>query len=242
MSEAPELPEHEALAAEHALGVLGGRERDAAEARMATDAGFAAHVEAWRERLAPLYDGIAPIQPSADVWSRIERQIPVNDNVASERVTFWKRATGGSLSLAAASLALAAFLGTQAPKVVEVPAAAPQGQLLAASLMSQQGGARPLFVASYDPDRKALIVTSLLPEGADRDKAHELWLIAGQDKPKSLGLLENAKAKVIPLDPELLAKMAEGSALAVSLEPPGGSPSPDGPTGDVISVGKLEKL
>ena len=54
MSEAPDLTEAEALAAEHALGVLSDAERTAADSRMATDAAFAADVEAWRERLAPL--------------------------------------------------------------------------------------------------------------------------------------------------------------------------------------------
>ena len=71
---------------------------------------------------------------------------------------------------------------------------------------------------------------------ADRDKVHQLWLIAGQDKPKSLGLLESGKAKIIALPTEAMAKMAEGAALAVSLEPPGGSKSPDGQSGPVISV------
>jgi anti-sigma-K factor RskA len=110
-------------------------------------------------------------------------------------------------------------------------------------VVSQEGSrVQPLFVAAYDPDRKSLIVTSLLPEGSERDKVHELWLIAGQDKPKSLGLVEQGKAKVIALPTELLAKMSEGAALAVSLEPPGGSKSPDGPSGPVIGVGKLSKL
>ena len=53
MSEAPDLSEAEALAAEHALGVLNAAERAAAETRMATDPAFAADVQAWRDRLAP---------------------------------------------------------------------------------------------------------------------------------------------------------------------------------------------
>jgi anti-sigma-K factor RskA len=245
MSEAPELSETEAFAAEYALGVLSGRDRDEAEARMARDAAFAADVEAWRARFAPLLEGVAPQAPPEALWERISRQLPANDNdMAGRRVRFWRGAAVGSLTLAAASLAGVAVLLGQGPRIVQVPAPvqAPQGQLLNASLVAQKGQPQPLFVASYDPVRKALIVTSLLPEGADREKAHELWLIAGQDKPKSLGLLENARAKVIPLPTEVLGKMSEGAALAVSLEPPGGSPSPDGPTGEVISVGKLAKL
>ena len=240
MSEAPDLPEAEALAAEHALGVLDARERAAAETRMATDPAFAADVEAWRNRLAPMFEGVAAVPPSAELWRRIERLLPANDNGAIlGRVRFWRNAAMGGFALAAASLAAVVVQVNQPPITIErqVPVS-PQGELLSASVVSQEGRVQPLFVAAYDPDRKALIVTSLLPEGSERDKVHELWLIAGQDKPKSLGLVESGKAKVIALPTELLGKMSEGAALAVSLEPPGGSKSPDGPTG----VGKLSKL
>jgi anti-sigma-K factor RskA len=243
MSEAPELNEAEALAAEHALGVLSGAERAEAEARIARDPAFAADVEAWRGRLAPLIDTVAPVTPPAGVWSGIERLLPANDNAAERRVSFWRRATAGSFALAAASFAAMVFVANQPPTVIrESVPVAPQGQLLSASLAQTTGRAQPLFVASYDPDRKALIVTSLLPPGSDRDKVHELWLIAGQDKPKSLGLVESGKAKIIALPADVLGKMAEGSALAISEEAPGGSKNPDGPTGPVISVGKLSKL
>lgn len=243
MSEAPDLSEAEALAAEHALGLLDARERAEAETRMARDPAFAADVEAWRERLAPMIEAIAPVTAPAGVWPRIERQLPANDNAAvMGRLRFWRNSAMGGFALAAASLAAVVVVSSQPPTVVErqVPVA-PQGQLLSASVV-QEGRVQPLFVASYDPDRKALIVTSLLPEGSERDKVHELWLIAGQDNPKSLGLVESGKAKVIALPTELMAKMSEGATLAVSEEPPGGSPNPDGPSGPVIGAGKLSKL
>ena len=244
MSEAPDLSEAEALAAEHALGVLDGRERAEAEIRMARDPAFAADVEAWRRRLAPMLDSVAAVPPSPEMWRRIERLLPANDNGAlMNRLKFWRNTAMGGFALAAASLAAVVVQVNQPPVTIEkqVPVS-PQGELLSASVVSQEGRVQPLFVAAYDPDRKSLIVTSLLPEGSDRDKAHELWLIAGQDKPKSLGLVESGKAKVIALPTELLTKMSEGAALAVSLEPPGGSKSPDGPSGPVIGVGKLSKL
>lgn len=244
MSEAPDLSEAEALAAEHALGVLNARERAEAEQRMGRDPAFAADVEAWRARLAPMLDSIAPVPAPQGLWGRIERLLPANDNGALlNRVRFWRNSAVGGFSLAAASVAAVAFLAAQPPKEIyrDVPVA-PQGQLLAASLMSQSGRAQPLFVAAYDPDRKALILTSLLPEGVERDKVQQLWLIAGQENPKSLGFVEAGKAKIIPLPTELLAKMAAGAALAVSVEPMGGSPSPDGPTGPITAVGALSNL
>lgn len=244
MSEAPDLTEDEALAAEHALGVLNARERADAEQRMARDPAFAADVEAWRARLAPMLDSIEPVTAPAGLWPRIERLLPANDNgQIMSRLRFWRNAAVGGFALAAASLAAVVVQVNQPPVTVDRPVpVAPQGQLLSASMVSQEGRAQPLFVASYDPDRKALIVTSLLPEQSDRDKVHELWLIAGQDNPKSLGLVESGKAKVIALPTEVMQKMSEGAALAVSVEPPGGSKNPDGPSGPVIGVGKLSKL
>jgi anti-sigma-K factor RskA len=244
MSEAPDLSEAEAFAAEHALGVLDARERAEAETRMARDPAFAADVEAWRGRLAPMIEAVQPVEPPSGVWPRIERLLPANDNGAMlGRLRFWRNSAMGGFALAAASLAAVVVQVNQPPVTIErqVPVS-PQGQLLSASVVSQEGRVQPLFVAAYDPDRKALIVTSLLAEGSERDKVHELWLIAGQDKPKSLGLVESGKAKVVALPTELMAKMSEGAALAVSLEPPGGSKNPDGPSGPVIGVGKLSKL
>lgn len=244
MSEAPDLSENEALAAEHALGVLNARERAEAETRMARDPAFAADVEAWRARLAPMLESIEPVPAPAGLWPRIERLLPANDNgQIMSRLRFWRNTAMGGFALAAASLAAVVVQVNQPPLTIErqVPVS-PQGQLLSASMVSQEGRAQPLFVASYDPDRKALIVTSLLPEQSDRDKVHELWLIAGQDNPKSLGLVESGKAKVIALPTEVMQKMAEGAALAVSVEPPGGSKNPDGPSGPVIGVGKLSRL
>lgn len=246
MSEAPDLSEAEAFAAEHALGVLNARERADAETRMASDPAFAADVEAWRQRLAPMAESIAAVVPPHDLWKRIERSLPANDNGVSlvqGRVRFWRNSAMGGFSLAAASLAAIAVLVAQPPKIVtKIQPVAPQGQLISASLTSTKDNTIPLFVAAYDPDRKAVIVTSLLPEGANPAKVQELWLIAGKENPKPLGFLEPGKSKVIPVTVDLAGKMAEGAALAVSIEAPGGSKNPDGPEGPVVGVGQLAKI
>jgi anti-sigma-K factor RskA len=178
MSESPDLSEAEALAAEHALGVLGAAERRVAEARVAADPAFAALVEAWRVRLEPLADGIAPVAPPAGVWPRIERALPANDN-AVRAIRFWRAATAGASMLAAASVALAVFLANRPPVLVQPP---PPGRLLNASLVSPSGQPVPLFVAAYDPVRKALIVTSLVQPGKDPAHVHELWVIPADGK------------------------------------------------------------
>lgn len=242
MSEAPDLPEAEAFAAEHALGVLDARERAEAEMRMARDPAFAADVDAWRQRLAPMLDSIESVTAPQGVWTRIEAMLPANDNGAvMNKLRFWRNAAVGGFALAAASLAGVVVQVTEPPVTVEAPASAP-GQMLNASLTATSGQPQPLFVAAYDPDRKALIITSLLPPGADRDKVNQLWLIAGQDKPRSLGLIEPGKAKVIALPLDVMARMSAGAKLAVSIEPEGGSKDPNGPSGPIIGLGELSRL
>lgn len=236
MSEAPDLTEDEAFAAEHALGVLSARERAEAELRMAREAAFAELVEAWRERFAPLAAAIPEVAPSAAVWPRIERALPANDNARALR--FWRGATLGSLGLAAASVVAAVMIANQPPRVIQTPSSAP---LLNASLAGQAGG-QPLFIAAYDPTRKALIVTSLVQPGTDPAHVHQLWVIPTDGKPHSLGTIEPGKSKAMPMPEDMLPMMAAGSALAVSVEPPGGSPAKDRPSGPIAAMGRLSKI
>lgn len=236
----PEVPEEEAFAAEHALGVLSAAERAAAEARMAREPAFAAAVDAWRARLAPLLDQVASVPPSAELWARIARALPANDDVPvlRRRVAFWRGATVGSLGLAAASLVVAVMLANRPPTIIRsLPP--PPAALLNANLATT--GGQPLFVAAYDPDRQALIITSLVPPGTDPLHVHELWLIPADGKPRSLGMVEPGTSKAMPMARDMAPMVGEGASLAVSVEPLGGSPM-DKPSGPVAAKGTLGKI
>lgn len=235
MSEGPELPEVEALAAEHALGVLTAAERAAAERRMIQDPGFAAQVEAWRERFAPLLAATPEVAPTESLWSRIEGALPANDNLES-RVSYWRRTAMGALALAAASVATALFIAVQRPVA---PAAPPPGQMLNARIDTPAG--QHLFVAAYDPGRQAVVVSSLVPAGTDPGHVHQLWLIPSDGKPRSVGFVPVGQSVAIPLEDGLPALAREQAVLAVSVEAPGGSKAP-GPTGPVVASGKLSKI
>ena len=187
-----------------------------------------------------VYEEVTSVAPPGGLWPRIARQLPANDNAMAGRLSFWRNSALAGYALAAASLAAVVVQVNQPPTVVQAPAA--QGQVLNASLMSQDSRIQPLFVAAYDPDRNALIITSLLPAGTDPAHVHELWLIHGKDKPMPLGFVVPGKSKMIALPKTLTGMMAEGSALAISVEAPGGSTNPDGPTGPIAAVGKLTKL
>jgi anti-sigma-K factor RskA len=73
-------------------------------------------------------------------------------------------------------------------------------------------------------------------------RAIELWIIpAGQSRPRSLGLIQSGEPIRLDLPPDLAGAATAGATLAVSLEPPGGSPTGQ-PTGPVIASGKLTSL
>ena len=237
MSEDRTLSEIEALAAEHALGVLSAPERAGAELRMAHEPVFAALVEDWRARLAPMLGSVAAVPVPDALWQRIEQGLPVNDN-AGGRVQFWRRATFGSLGLAAASLAVVAVLAVQKPAVVLSPQRAPTA-LLNARLDTDKG--QHLFVAAYDPDRKAVMISSLVPAGTDPGHVHELWLIPADGRPRALGFVPVGASVAIAVSDSLADMADEKAALAISVEAPGGSQK-DGPTGPVVAVGKLLKI
>lgn len=96
------------------------------------------------------------------------------------------------------------------------------------------------FVAALNPHGGSLTVVpaSLLnPE----EKVMELWLIPPGDKPHSLGLIDPNRPVTIKVPKDLLTQVNNEAVLAVSLEPPGGSPTGQ-PTGPVIANGKLAAL
>ncbi|MGH6954619.1 MAG: anti-sigma factor, partial [Alphaproteobacteria bacterium] len=71
-----EREELEGLAAEYALGTLAGEERDRFERRLGADRAAQRLVEEWQLRLAPLAEGVAPVEPPRTLWRRIEAALP----------------------------------------------------------------------------------------------------------------------------------------------------------------------
>ena len=81
----------------------------------------------------------------------------------------------------------------------------------------------PILLAKFDAETRQLSVRRLQPAPADPAHAHELWLVAGGTAPRSLGLLGGDETTV-NLPPDQAAALAN-AVLAISLEPPGGSPT-----------------
>src|SRR3546814_10665475 len=89
-----------------------------------------------------------------------------------------------------------------------------------AVLASTQVGHPQQMVVSFDDNNQKLIVTPLNLAAPATGHSLELWLLAQDRKPESLGLLKPQASTLITLNQ---TRLAPEVTLAVSLEPTGGS-------------------
>ncbi|WP_152047206.1 anti-sigma factor [Aureimonas psammosilenae] len=243
MSDTIDPPEDDddLIAAEYALGLLGERERLVLERRMRTDETLRRRVEEWEERVSPLLIGVQPVEPPAGVLASVEAKLDgagyiptlpppaiataANDNRVSRG---WKWLALGTSASLVASLAML-FVVTSMP---EAARDAPLTTVIAAS-----GGGGALYAAVIDPETARATLVPVVTT-ADPRYARQLWAIAPNAQPRSLGLLPLAGSAEIGIAPELLAG---GVVLAISQEPPGGSPTGQ-PTGPVVGTGQLQRI
>ena len=223
-----ELSPNELLAAEYALGVLAGTERTAAAQRVARDRAFAALVAAWQERLAPWTAELQEVAPPPQVWERIAAQL---SSAQRQRPTFWQslvfwRGFGIVSAFAAACLAVLLYLSTASQQ--------------AALVASIEGNGQRIFVAVIDVKRAAITVVQAAYR-PDPTRVPELWLVPPGGKPLPLGVLPSDRPTQIALPATFADQARRDAGLAVSLEPPGGSPTGQ-PTGPVIGSGKLTNM
>ena len=216
-------------AAELALGVLDGPERAAALRRVLAEPVFAAEVAWWREQLAALLDEVPAVEPGADVFARVERAIsrPATPVRAG---WLWPSLAGATSLAAAASLALLLARPEPAPRVVVQPPTA----LLAGVIAPTEAG-EPIS-AVYDPGTGTLLIGGNRLVDAATDP--ELWVIGADGVPHSLGLLHSGGTTRVAVREADRSRLVADAVLAISLEPPGGSPK-RAPTGPVIAKGAL---
>ncbi len=240
------------LAAEYVIGVMRGPARRRLEVLLPAHPTLRAAVRAWQDRLMPLTLAIEPVEPSAAVWPRIAARLggaaalnptgaAVDAGTHGPRAAWWNRLGlwRGATGLAGiAALALALVVATPSPArpplvVVLTPAAGANEGVGAAN--AAVGIAATAFVASVSADGRAMVTRPVHAVAAPAGQALELWsLQAGAAAPRSLGLIAADRATVVGR-----GHVLDGTTgFAVSLEPPGGSPT-GAPTGPVLFVGKL---
>ena len=228
----------DALAAQYVAGTLRGAARRRFETLLSGHPALRTAVADWQARLMPLTAVVVPVAPPERTWAAIENRLwPATAGVSTaQRVPWWHglgfwRAASGLATVAAVGLGvLLANPPAQAPPVVVVLQGTEAG-----------GPASSTFVASVSADGRALVARPVMPVALAADRVLELWAVPPQGNPRSLGLVSAAGVTVIRREklPQALLDNRNTAALAVSVEPPGGSPT-GVPTGPVVFAGKLQ--
>jgi len=229
----PDRTQHlDALAAEYALGTLPARARLRLE-RIALDDGVvAAGIRSWEMRLAPLTEGAAPITPPPRVWTAIVKRLGLRRARAEDswwsRVSLWR---GLALASVAAVIGLGVALLGQKPEVAN--------QQIVAVLAGPD--AKPALIATVLRGERTMSVKAVGAAAIPADKSLELWMLPEGGAPKSLGLIPGSGVGRVALPAPPDVSLANVPALAVSLEPAGGSTT-GAPTGPVLYSGKVERF
>lgn len=242
MSPAADAPSPEAiaLAGEYVLGLLEGREREAAEHRLEQDISFATAVERWRRHFAALDATATPITPSADLWSRIEAGIAgliqptASAGIArpalatSSRFANWWNSLfvwrGAAFAGALASMLLAVGLFGALDRAKRQP-------LMVAVLLTEGNAAAAVVNTFADGRVEMLPLQSIdVPAG----KALEIWTLWDRAVgPRSVGLIDRARSTPLRVDN---LPLGNGQLFEITLEPASGSPT-GRPTGPIIAKG-----
>lgn len=223
----------EILAGEYVLGVLGSDERRRVEARLRHDQSFAATVRRWEQNLSHFDDDYTAVPPPEPVFSIIESRI--FGDTAEARAGFWSSLwqsvvlwrTVGLASIAS----LAVLAGFDTAETLRPQPASP----LTAELAGADNAIS--LVARYDGAIGRLTLTPVATGGAE-EKSLELWVVEGDQPPRSLGVLPQTGQGEIDIPEDLRASVKSGVVLAVSVEPFGGSPTGLA-TGPVIAAGPV---
>ncbi len=231
------------LAAEFALGTLRGRARQRMRRWIAEEPALAKAVRDWELRLAPLALGAVAIQPPARVWRAIEDRLGTarsTSNGVWANLAFWRN-LGLVASGVAAGLIAAIGVAPRAPSPAPPPVVVrvPSNEMAASYLavLTDQKTQKPILIVSAGRSSNELWVKTIDPAIHVPDKSLELWALPPGKAPKSLGVLPRSeKMTALKLVAAADQAFADIPALAVSLEPPGGSPT-GAPTGPVLYTG-----
>ena len=227
----PLSSEDRALAAEYVLRLLGPVARADFEARLAYSRALREEVAAWEAQFSAMADAeLQPVAPrpmaKASLMRDLFGDVPASRPRWWQRVWIWQGAT-------VAMLGVAVGLGVLLSRAPDGPA-----PLLVGEIAGADDALRLLVL--YDGADGSLRLTrtdGVAPAG----RVLELWALTGPDEPAvSLGLLEETAEGVVTLPPDL-RPIAGDLTLAISDEPPGGSPTGQ-PTGTVLALGTLADL
>ena len=223
------------LAGEYVLGTLDADERAAVAARRLREPALDMAIRGWELRLAPLFESVPEVMPSAALFPRIESRI--ENNLVEprsaiiidlrRRVNFWRGAAIAAGSIAAA---FAIAIGAQ-----QFPPKEKTPNLVA---VLQKDAASPAFLVTVNVENRTMTVRPVAAKN-ESGRSYELWLVQESlGTPRSLGIIDEEGAISHPTLAAFKPEVIKSATFAVSLEPEGGSPTGQ-PTGPVLFAGKL---
>jgi anti-sigma-K factor RskA len=213
-----------------------------------------ARVLLWQERMHAMTELAAPLQPSPNVWKRIEitlmqemqalRNAVAEEGVLQAAIEQLRKARGWWRSAA-----MAGALATVAAVVVGVQSTgslnARVGQLSAqlqniqqteyVAVLSDDKSTASVLV-TFDPSKNRLTLKRVGAYQEAADKSLQLWALPTGGSPQSLGVLSADQVIRFTAQADQVRTVP---TLAISLEPLGGVPSAVGPTGPVLFKGAL---
>jgi anti-sigma-K factor RskA len=240
----------EKLAAAYVLGTLrGGAARRFAQL-VGEHATIRLMVDEWETRLSPMALAIAERTPPARLWRAIAAHIaataslarPVASGSLWANLAFWR---GLGVIGSAAAVALLAVLVMRPPELIEVQVPVEVVRFLPAkneipasyvAVLEDPKTHKPVLVAMAARNSDHMIIKAVDERPIASDKDLELWALPTGGKPRSLGVIGSNGQSTLRLAADSDSTFKAIPALAVSLEPKGGSPTGN-PTGPVLYVG-----
>jgi anti-sigma-K factor RskA len=232
MTDNPDMPDRDedaALCAEYALGLLTPEEVRAFESRMNVDPDFRAQAILWIEDLATLADTIPPEAPPARIETALRARL-----FPEERQSFLRRIGLIPALIGGLVAALMVLWASTSGILLPDPATGPR---YAATIAAEDGSL--VVEATLLPDMGRVSITRVSGT-APTGRVLELWLIAPDSAPVSLGVLPDDQTAELTLAAAVIPAVP-GATLALSDEPPGGSPTGQ-PTGTVLALGPVTEI
>jgi anti-sigma-K factor RskA len=215
----------EELAAQYVLGTLRGPARRRFERYCKHNATALYAVRRWEDRLVDLLANVVPVAPSALVWDRIKFRVRRDKALRPKRVfaTFGNWRFAAAAGIAALAIAFGVWTGF-----------GPGSSEPIAQIWDPQQG--QLWSIEAPRNRDELRVAAADNLALDPARAYELWALPGAGAaPVSLGLMPKSGSGTLQLNDAQRLALSRSRQIAISLEPPGGSPT-GAPTGPVLFV------
>ena len=242
----------EQLAASYALGTLRGGARRRFEALARNHVEVRAQALIWQGHMASVAELQPQTAPSPVVWKRIENLVAADKEAKAMQaarsqakpdsgwwssLNLWRGLSSMGVGVAAVALMVGvnlntinAKLGGEVQELTAKLSATPEIQYVA--VLADDKAAASMLV-TFDPKSKKLTLKRVGGFQESADKSLQLWALPQAGGPKSLGVL--GADSVVRLT--AASSDVDVPTLAISLEPKGGVPSADGPTGPVLFKG-----